>query len=585
MRDEKNKVKKTKSWEVAVVAALTALFVVLACVNLGSLELPSSCWQPQSSSGEEEVVLDFGSVQEVKEIYIFLADERRTKFECYESSGRRVLSYDNDPAKNVHFCSWDRQELSGGGLENTSTRSLRLVFDAAVSDGKVGEILVVSAEGKKIAVSGGEGAAKLVDEQELVELPVTQKDGAYFDEMYFVRTARQHLNLEEPYEWTHPPLGKLAIAGGILLFGFNPFGWRILGVLAAAAMIPIIFLLGRRLFKSSAAGVVAAFLLTFDFMHFSLARLATGETYLALFSLLMFFFAFDYFASSTKRTDERTDERTSERTSRSLLLSLLFFGLGFAVKWTAVFGLAAVLVLWLVCNFKERRPILKDCKVVVAGLLVSAAIYIATYLPYIFSGAEGGHGGGHGLADVFDLQLRMFGYHAGIEATHPFSSPWWSWPLLLKPLWVYSNNLGGGTVSTTVLMGNPAIWWCGTVALVFLAVRFVAGKLWRKGKEGGEGFVALFILVPFLLQWLPYALITRILFIYHFVPNVPFLILGLTYWLNIGLEKDAKRNKIIVVSFLVLVAALFFLFYPVISGYPVAFEFKESLRWLKGWTF
>ncbi len=179
----------------------------------------------------------------------------------------------------------------------------------------------------------------------------------------------------------------------------------------------------------------------------------------------------------------------------------------------------------------------------------------------------------------------MFGYHAGIEATHPFSSPWWSWPLLLKPLWVYSNNLGGGTVSTTVLMGNPAIWWCGTVALVSLAVRFVAGKLWRKGKEGGEGFVALFILVPFLLQWLPYALITRILFIYHFVPNVPFLILGLTYWLNIGLEKDAKRNKIIVVSFLVLVAALFFLFYPVISGYPVAFEFKESLRWLKGWTF
>ena len=32
-------------------------------------------------------------------------------------------------------------------------------------------------------------------------------------------------------------------------------------------------------------------------------------------------------------------------------------------------------------------------------------------------------------------------------------------------------------------------------------------------------------------------------------------------------------------------AFLFFLFYPVLSGYPVAYEYKESLRWLSGWIF
>jgi len=191
---------------------------------------------------------------------------------------------------------------------------------------------------------------------------------------------------------------------------------------------------------------------------------------------------------------------------------------------------------------------------------------------------------------VFDLQLHMFGYHAGIAATHPFSSPWWSWPLMLKPLWMYSNTLDG-TVSTIVLMGNPALWWGSIPALILIGAKFVASII--KIKKTGEGynFVFLFILLPFLLQWLPYILITRILFIYHFVAYLPFMIFAVTYCLNLPFEKrwsSRKRGLLftsLVLSFLIVTLALFFLFYPVISGYPVAYEYKEGLRWLRGWTF
>ncbi len=604
-----------KSWEIVTLTALTILFLVVASYNFGTTKVPSSSWQltemEVGSSGDEvQAVFDLGSVQQVKELYLFLGDANRTKFTVYGGAPpddwSLLKTYDNDPSKHVHFYSWDRVYLG-----NKSTRFLKFVFGAE-STGKIGELLIISAENKKIVPVEvtGQGAQKLADEQELVKLPITQADGAYFDEMFFVRTAQEHLKLEEPYEWTHPPLGKLIIGLGILVFGMNPFGWRILGLVAAAGMIPILFLFGKRMFKSSVAGFIAAFLITFDFMHFSLARLATGEIYLLLFSVLMFYFAFDYFAKREGNLEEKEVAGKSS-SSTSLLLSIMCFGLGFAVKWTALFGLLAVLILVIVSNIRTKKPILSDYKIILAGLFLSAAIYIATYIPYMLSGD------GHRLIDihrlplyvsyisdylsgntqnivppapltVFDLQLRMFGYHAGIEATHLYSSPWWSWPLMLKPLWMYSNTLDG-MVSTIVLMGNPVLWWCGIPALIFIWARFVANTIRRTGAE--HNFIFLFILIPFLLQWLPYLLITRVLFIYHFLATVPFLIFAVTYWLHysLGREWSSKNRRLLftglVIAFLILDVVLFFLFYPVISGYPVTYKYKECLRWLSGWTF
>ena len=593
--------------EGAVIIVLMVIFLSFALVNMGALAIPTSSLRPANT----EAVFDLGAVQQVKELYVFLNDAQRTQFTVYygepPDDWRTLASFDRDPANHVHFCSWERLSLPP-----TSTRYLRFVF-TGVSNGEVGEILVLSAANEKlvpVAVTGEGAAQRLADEHELITLPITQKYGAYFDEMYFVRTAEEHLQLEEPYEWTHPPLGKLIIAAGIASFGMNPFGWRILGVIAATAMIPLIFIFSKRLFKSTSAGFLAAFLLTFDFLHFTLARLATGEIYLLLFSILMFYFAYDYFE---KREAElaTTGGAQNGRSAHSLFLCILCFGLGFAVKWIAIFGLVAVLILLLINNWRLKQPLLRDAWIVLAGLFAAAAIYIATYIPYMLSGE------GHGLIDlhhlpvyldylieyltkgtitvlptdsltVFDLQLRMFGYHAGIEATHPYSSPWWSWPLMLKPLWLYANSLNG-MVSTIVLMGNPVLWWCSIPALVALGALLVRNAV--KRRAGEQTFLLLFILIPFIIQWLAFISITRILFIYHFTANLPFMIFALTYWLQLPFAREwhTKRSKHIalclVVLFLLLVAVLFVLFYPVISGYPASYEYKESLRWLSGWVF
>ncbi len=596
---------KKKQWEIVSVSALVLVFLIFASLNLGSADMPSSYWQPSKAGVGDEVTFDFGSDQQVKELYIFVGDANRTKLDVYGDNDEFLSSYDNNPAEHVHFCSWERIVLG-----HRSTSTIKFVFGPE-SRGKIGEIIVISTDNKKIAPVNvsGEAATKLVDEQSTIKLPITQRYGAYFDEMYFVRTAQEHLNLEEPYESTHPPLGKLIIALGILCCGMNPLGWRIVGVIAATVMIPIMFLFGKRMFKSAVAGFFAAFLLTFEFMHFSLARLATGEIYILFFTLMIFYFAFDYFSK----------QEEGDKKGASLFISIIFVGLCFAVKWTVAFSLIAILTLLLISNIRNRKPIFSDYKLVFAALCVCAAIYIATYIPYMFSGT------GHALFDihrvplyleyiseylsvgnvsitppapltVFDSQLGMFGYHATINATHPFSSPFWSWPFMYNPLnppghggpplWVYSNSWDT-MVSTIVLMGNPAIWWGSIPALILIAAKLVRDKIRRERSD----FVLLFILIPFLLLWVPYALISRILFIYHFAPEVPFMVFAITYWLNIlwvdhphRHEKKIVVNRILVFLFLILTAILFLLFYPVLSGYPVSYDYKECLRWFD-WTF
>ncbi len=65
-------------------------------------------------------------------------------------------------------------------------------------------------------------------------------------------------------------------------------------------MIPLMYLLGKKLFGTWIGGFSAAFLLTFDFMHFTMARIGTADTYVVFFSLLSQLFFLIYFMNVVK---------------------------------------------------------------------------------------------------------------------------------------------------------------------------------------------------------------------------------------------------------------------------------------------
>lgn len=86
-----------------------------------------------------------------------------------------------------------------------------------------------------------------------------------------------------------------------------------------------------------------------------------------------------------------------------------------------------------------------------------------------------------------------------------------------------------------------------------------------------------------LATWLPFAFIGRIMFLYHFFPTLAFYILTIVAFIKM-LNDQTKYNAILI-AYILIVIAVFMIFYPVTSGMTVSKEYVESIKWLKTWTF
>ena len=67
----------------------------------------------------------------------------------------------------------------------------------------------------------------------------------------------------------------------------------------------------------------------------------------------------------------------------------------------------------------------------------------------------------------------MFGFHSGLTSPDSFSSPWWSWPFMVRPggnvpRWFDITYLPNNVNSTISAFGNPIVWWIGFAAVVVL---------------------------------------------------------------------------------------------------------------------
>ena len=125
-------------------------------------------------------------------------------------------------------------------------------------------------------------------------------------------------------EWTHPPMAKLLIAGGILVAGDNPLGWRIASVVFGAAGAVVVYSLALSLTGSQAASVLAAGLLLMDGLYLVESRTGMSNLFVLVFTnaaLLGF---------------ARALTLSPERIGSPLLATGLFLGLGIATKWSSV---------------------------------------------------------------------------------------------------------------------------------------------------------------------------------------------------------------------------------------------------------
>jgi dolichyl-phosphate-mannose-protein mannosyltransferase len=549
--------------DLLTIAVLSIVFFSLAVWNLGLTQAPITTWQ---TTENKAFYIDLGESVSVGTVY-FLVKNGSADVQVYTGSPGDWSDSGRLAIPNSYY-SWNEVTINSG------TQYVRFDFEQASIE--VAEMVLLSPDNQRIAITAinsedtsDPNLSKLIDEQSLVQSPPTYLSETVFDEVYFVKTAENYLRLQHPYEWTHPPLGKLIIASGISVFGYNPFGWRIMGVVFATLMIAVIYILGKKLFGTWIGAFASAFLLTFDFMHFTMARMATVDTYVVLFSLASQLFFLIYLKDLLKNGWKAPVQ--------PLFLAILFFALGFSTKWLVLYGFAGQLAILAVLRLKEVTKLEKSLSdkinaffdhpypKIVEFLLVAVLIYFLIYIPDMLAGRS--------VLDVLGLQGGMYNYHATLTATHPYSSSWWTWPFMPKPVWLYVSYLPLSMKSTIVLLGNPAVWWAG-FAFMILAVERAVRK---------RDLACMFIATFFFFQWIPYAIISRVTFLYHFYVNVPFLCLASAYFLS--KYWSTKWGKVAAVAYFASVVVMFGIFYSVISGAPASTSWTDSLKWLNGWSF
>ena len=626
-----------------IMAAMTVIYLVMALFRLGGFTAPQTYWAPSEDS--DSVVFRFNEPVYLKKVFyngnVVRGDDSNSAYFLYaisDNSGNSNSVNSNSGYSNSgddgnggggggggsggnsesflfsieekSFYEWltvdvAAYNITGVRLEAAATRLPlnEIAFFGAGADGK-DVLLPVSIDIDACSLSNeSDGSVyNLIDEQDTVPERPDVLNSTYFDEIYFARTAYENIHSLSIYETTHPPLGKMLIALGILIFGMNPFGWRIMGALAGAAMIPVMYVFAKKLFGRRAYAFCAAFLMMFDFMHFAQTRFASIDSFATLLIIIMYMFMLDSFVNGI-------EGRPLREVLKPLAFSGLAFGLGISVKWIALYagaGLAFLFVLgrareivnvfggdglsfnWLrrvktrrakprhkaaAVLAKEKNYLTRLYKVIAACvvffILIPGLIYLLSYIPYIKVPENNG-----GLFNtMLNSQKYMFSYHSKLTDTHPFESIWWKWPLDVKPIWYYNTpGLDAAHKAGVVSFGNPLIWWTGIPCLI---AAFILA--FRKADRR----MAL-VLTAFLFQFAPWCFITRATFIYHYFSSVPFLILAIVYIIR-ELTKTKVISFRIVGAYLAATAILFVVYYPVLSGLVISRGYSDALRFFTPW--
>lgn len=380
------------------------------------------------------------------------------------------------------------------------------------------------------------------------------------DACWYLHPSQEECKIRGETSRVHPPLAKWIMAAGIRLFGYTPVGWRIASWATGTLSIALLYLLARRLLRSTAGAAIAAGLMAVDFLHFVHSRTAMLDIFMMTFGLAAFLFAV---------YDRDTPPRGLWRPWR--IAAGVAAGASIASKWPGLYVLAGVIGLtlwWEIQRVPGRRRIGHIVRslpaIVLPLLLVPAVIYALSYIGRI----EG---------QVFAVpwergswwrafagrQWHMLRFHTTRDfAPNPWQSPAWSWLLLRRPP-VYFFKESGLGVQEVLGLGSPLVWWLAIPAIA------AAAASWFRRRGDAEAA----ILTGFAMTYLPWLFFDRVrsfVFLFYLLPAIPFLCLAVA---RVGTAALAwKWGRVAVVAYAVGVVALLAFYYPVLAARPISYE-------------
>ena len=400
-------------------------------------------------------------------------------------------------------------------------------------------------------------------------------DRIVFDESYYAQDACTYLNLGRELcggvsesSWGHPPLGKWLIALGIAIGGYEPAGWRSTAAITGVITVAALFILTRRVTNSTLGAGLAGGFVALDPLSIVSSRVAMLDIFVMCAGVLAVLFAVLHRDSITRR-----EGRPTRVVEPWLIAAGLCCGVAVATKWSGILVLATVGLLALTWELDARRadggrrqalaamaPTLLVCLV-----LVPLAVYVASYIGRLEGVVFAPPWQKDAWPRVFGgQQLRMATFHIGLDASHPYASPAWSWPLGKRAVTYFFEIDADGRYRHILAFANLALWVPALLAAVWAAV-----TLGRRREIWNAEFVVALSVAGSYLPWLVLTVGRPFVFLHYFVPVIPFLGLALA-WAVIRFPPGIRRWSAAAIAAVAIAAYVFWA--PLIYGWPMSYD-------------
>jgi dolichyl-phosphate-mannose--protein O-mannosyl transferase len=359
-----------------------------------------------------------------------------------------------------------------------------------------------------------------------------------FDEPFFVPNAHNYLlGMKDTND--HPPLFKMFMSVGILLFGYNSAGWRFPAVCFGILSVVLAYWLGKAYFRTARAGLMAAAFVAADGFFISYSRVGLMDGILT--SLLLWCML----------------AAVNARTWRGVLVTALLVGAAASVKWSGVFIVIPAVVTMLLVG---RVPLWSVLLFAVVPVVQTAVWVLALRLS----------GEPTNLASLWQLVRGLVKKHVEMNRdSNPLNSSWYAWLIFYKPVVVKFSTHGLHKFYSSSV-GNPVLWIAVDLFLLWSFIQFVArgtgggGDLRARLARMKEFLVGKPVGKPILLTLLGWAamiapwtiLRNKYSFTHYYLPAYAFALLTLGGLLAFSERKRPKTVLVFVA--LALVVAIYF---------------------------
>ncbi|MCA9372735.1 glycosyltransferase family 39 protein [Candidatus Woesebacteria bacterium] len=320
-------------------------------------------------------------------------------------------------------------------------------------------------------------------------------------------------------EWLHPPLSKQLMSVSIRLFGDTPFAWRFPSAASGTLLVLLVIGLAQSLFHRHEISLLAGLFASFEHLLVVQSRIAAPDIFVACGAVLLGLCFWQW---------------STHRTKKWLIASGVALGLTATTKWSGIFILPGLLLFEFIRLGREKnlvagKRLMSLVKTTAMLLIIGAVVYVASFSQLFLQG--------HNFTYFIELHHQIWQYQTTAQFSHPASSKPWEWLIGQKPIWY---AVAGADSSLRDIVAQPTIWLLGLSETALVSTFITLLKLKKSKRKNMGPSATLFLVLLIISEFVPWLLVRRPTFLYHFTPIMPFLLIVLAHS-TMGIISQIKK--------------------------------------------